>query len=85
LAQQQRRIHLGLDRRIGKVLDRGRHVLGTEIAELETRLAAFAGCRHAIVRLSLNARLDTMQAATLLSKLRIFEDEIRLHRSVAQR
>jgi UDP-2-acetamido-2-deoxy-ribo-hexuluronate aminotransferase len=41
--------------------------------------------RYDIVRLGLNARLDTMQAAVLLSKLTIFEDEIRLRRSVAQR
>lgn len=41
--------------------------------------------QYDIVRLGLNARLDTMQAAVLLSKLTIFEDEIRLRRSVAQR
>jgi UDP-2-acetamido-2-deoxy-ribo-hexuluronate aminotransferase len=41
--------------------------------------------RYDIVRLGLNARLDTIQAAALLSKLTIFEDEIRLRRSVAQR
>ena len=41
--------------------------------------------RYDIVRLGLNARLDTMQAAILLSKLSIFEDEIRLRRAVAQR
>ncbi len=41
--------------------------------------------RYDIVRLGLNARLDTMQAAVLLSKLTIFEDEIRLRRLVAQR
>ncbi len=40
--------------------------------------------RYDIVRLGLNARLDTMQAAVLLSKLTIFEDEIRLRRLVAQ-
>jgi UDP-2-acetamido-2-deoxy-ribo-hexuluronate aminotransferase len=41
--------------------------------------------RYDIVRLGLNARLDTIQAAILLSKLSIFEDEIRLRRAVAQR
>ncbi len=40
--------------------------------------------RYDIVRLGLNARLDIMQAAVLLSKLTIFEDEIRLRRSVAR-
>ena len=43
LAEQQRRIRDDLYRRIGKVLDHGRYVLGPEVAELETRLAAFAG------------------------------------------
>ncbi len=41
--------------------------------------------RYDIVRLGLNARLDTLQAAVLLSKLTIFEDEVRLRRLVAQR
>jgi UDP-2-acetamido-2-deoxy-ribo-hexuluronate aminotransferase len=41
--------------------------------------------RYDIVRLGLNARLDTLQAAVLLSKLTIFEDEVRLRQSVAQR
>jgi len=41
--------------------------------------------KYDIVRLGLNARLDTMQAAVLLSKLTIFDDEIRLRRSVARR
>jgi len=41
--------------------------------------------RYDIVRLGLNARLDTLQAAVLLSKLTIFDDEIRLRRCVARR
>ena len=41
--------------------------------------------RYDIVRVGLNARLDTIQAAVLLSKLTIFEDEIRLRRLVAER
>jgi UDP-2-acetamido-2-deoxy-ribo-hexuluronate aminotransferase len=41
--------------------------------------------RYDIVRLGLNARLDTSQAAILLSKLSIFEDEIGLRRAVARR
>ncbi|MDE0944955.1 MAG: DegT/DnrJ/EryC1/StrS family aminotransferase [Alphaproteobacteria bacterium] len=39
--------------------------------------------RYDIVRLGLNARMDTMQAAVLLSKLTIFEDEIQRRRYVA--
>ena len=41
--------------------------------------------RYDIVRVGLNARLDTIQAAVLLSKLTIFKDEIRLRRLVAER
>ena len=41
--------------------------------------------RYDIVRLGMNGRLDTMQAAVLLSKLEIFDDEIALRRSVARR
>ncbi|HIF10157.1 MAG TPA: DegT/DnrJ/EryC1/StrS family aminotransferase [Sneathiellales bacterium] len=41
--------------------------------------------RYNIVRLGMNGRLDTLQAAVLLAKLEIFEDEIELRRSVARR
>ena len=37
------------------------------------------------VRLGMNGRLDTMQAAILLEKLKIFEDEIQLRQVVANR
>ena len=40
--------------------------------------------RYDIVRLGLNARMDTLQAAVLLSKLTIFEDEIQRRREVAE-
>ena len=48
LAEQQRRIRDDLDLRIGRVLDHGGYILGPEVAELEAKLAAFSGCRHAI-------------------------------------
>ena len=48
LAAQQRRIRDDLDQRIGRVLDHGQYILGPEVAELEAKLAAFSGCRHAI-------------------------------------
>lgn len=41
--------------------------------------------RYDIVRLGLNARLDTLQAAVLLAKLNIFDDEIRMRQWVAQK
>lgn len=37
------------------------------------------------VRIGLNARLDTLQAAILLAKLEVFEEELRLREDVAQR
>jgi dTDP-4-amino-4,6-dideoxygalactose transaminase len=37
------------------------------------------------VRIGLNGRLDTLQAAVLLAKLTIFEDELRLRHAVAHR
>jgi dTDP-4-amino-4,6-dideoxygalactose transaminase len=40
--------------------------------------------RYDHVRLGINGRLDTMQAAVLLSKLEIFPDEIRARRQIAQ-
>jgi UDP-2-acetamido-2-deoxy-ribo-hexuluronate aminotransferase len=39
--------------------------------------------KYDIVRLGLNARLDTLQAAILLAKLEIFPDEIRARRELA--
>ena len=42
------------------------------------------GNRYDHVRLGLNARLDTLQAAILLSKLEIFQEEIHLRQNVAE-
>ena len=41
--------------------------------------------KYDIVRVGINGRLDTMQAAILLEKLAIFEDEIAARQRVAQR
>lgn len=48
LKSQQRRIRDQIDRRIAAVLDHGQYILGPEVRELEERLAAFVGCRHAL-------------------------------------
>jgi UDP-2-acetamido-2-deoxy-ribo-hexuluronate aminotransferase len=37
-----------IDARIQRVLDHGQYIMGPEVAELESRLAAFAGARHCI-------------------------------------
>lgn len=41
--------------------------------------------RYHHVRVGVNSRLDTIQAAILLQKLQIFDDEIRLRQQVAER
>ncbi|MBT2342222.1 MULTISPECIES: DegT/DnrJ/EryC1/StrS family aminotransferase [Pseudomonas] len=40
--------------------------------------------RYHHIRIGMNSRLDTLQAAVLLQKLEIFEEEVKLRQSVAQ-
>jgi dTDP-4-amino-4,6-dideoxygalactose transaminase len=48
LKAQRRRLGASIDAAIGRVLDHGQFILGPEVVECETKLAVFAGCRHAI-------------------------------------
>ncbi|MEL7152223.1 MAG: DegT/DnrJ/EryC1/StrS aminotransferase family protein [Pseudomonadota bacterium] len=48
LAAQQARIGEKIRARIDAVLNHGQYILGPEVAELETELAAFSGVEHAI-------------------------------------
>ncbi len=48
LKAQQQRIRPSLDKRIARVLDHGRYILGPEIDELEDKLAQYAGCAHCV-------------------------------------
>ncbi|WP_306048648.1 DegT/DnrJ/EryC1/StrS family aminotransferase [Oceaniradius stylonematis] len=48
LAAQQARIKDRIDERIQTVLAHGSYILGPEVAEFETALAAFCGAKHAI-------------------------------------
>ncbi len=48
LKTQQARIAAPLRARIDAVLAHGQYIMGPEVAELETRLAAYTGARHAI-------------------------------------
>lgn len=48
LAAQQRRIRDKIEARLKAVLDHGQYIMGPEIEELESRLAAFTGTRHAV-------------------------------------
>ncbi|MDF1756291.1 MAG: DegT/DnrJ/EryC1/StrS family aminotransferase [Verrucomicrobiales bacterium] len=48
LKTQQSLIRSDIEKRIAAVLNHGQYVLGPEVAELEARLAAFTGAKHAI-------------------------------------
>jgi dTDP-4-amino-4,6-dideoxygalactose transaminase len=48
LAAQRERLGPALDDAIRRVLEHGRFIMGPEVAELEERLAAYCGARHAI-------------------------------------
>src|SRR5690554_5125173 len=48
LAAQQARIKEKIDANIQRVLAHGQYILGPEVAELEDKLAAFAGVKHCI-------------------------------------
>ncbi|WP_198377505.1 DegT/DnrJ/EryC1/StrS family aminotransferase [Neoroseomonas rubea] len=59
---QQALIRPELDRRIAAVLDSGRFINGPEVGELEERLAAFAGCAHAV---GVSSGTDALQIAMM--------------------
>ena len=59
---QQALIRPELDRRIAAVLDSGRFINGPEVTELEERLAAFAGCAHAV---GVSSGTDALQIAMM--------------------
>ncbi len=44
LAAQQKRIRDGIERRISRVLDHGKYIMGPEVFELEAVLADYVGC-----------------------------------------
>jgi len=48
LQQQYRRHQAEIDARMRQVLEHGQYIMGPEIAELETALAAYVGVKHAI-------------------------------------
>ncbi|MBP1728380.1 MAG: DegT/DnrJ/EryC1/StrS aminotransferase [Deltaproteobacteria bacterium] len=48
LARQQQRILPEIEKRMAAVLKHGQYILGPEIAELETKLAAYTGSKHCI-------------------------------------
>ncbi|MBU4606889.1 MAG: aminotransferase class I/II-fold pyridoxal phosphate-dependent enzyme, partial [Proteobacteria bacterium] len=48
LKAQQQLIRQKIEDNINKVLDHGRYIMGPEIAELEEKLAAYVGSKHAM-------------------------------------
>ena len=48
LKTQYRRIKPAVDARIAKVLEHGQYILGPEVAELESVLAAYVGTKHCV-------------------------------------
>ena len=59
---QQSLIRAKLDARIAHVLSSGRFINGPEVMELEERLAAFAGCGHAV---GVSSGTDALQIAMM--------------------
>src|SRR5699024_9497032 len=66
----------------GRAVCVGNADLPTSIKELRNH-AQHAPYHH--LRLGINGRLDTLQAAVLLAKMEIFEDELRAREAVAAR
>ena len=48
LGAQQARIREQIESRIKSVLDHGKYIMGPEVRELEEKLAAFVGVKHAV-------------------------------------
>jgi UDP-2-acetamido-2-deoxy-ribo-hexuluronate aminotransferase len=59
---QQALIRAEIDARLASVLDGGRFINGPEVVELEARLAAFAGCGHAV---GVSSGTDALQIAMM--------------------
>ncbi|MGG5811899.1 DegT/DnrJ/EryC1/StrS family aminotransferase [Falsiroseomonas sp. CW058] len=59
---QQALIRAEIDRRLASVLDGGRFINGPEVVELEGKLAAFAGCAHAV---GVSSGTDALQIAMM--------------------
>lgn len=67
LKAQQQRIRSGIERRIKRVLEHGRYIMGPEVAELEEKLAAVAGTKHAV---SCSSGTDALLMALLAHGVR---------------
>jgi dTDP-4-amino-4,6-dideoxygalactose transaminase len=63
---QQALIRPELDRRIAAVLESGRFINGPEVTEIEEKLAAFAGCAHAV---GVSSGTDALQIAMMAENI----------------
>jgi UDP-2-acetamido-2-deoxy-ribo-hexuluronate aminotransferase len=63
---QQALIRAEMDRRIAQVLDSGAFINGPEVRELEEKLAAFAGCAHAV---GVSSGTDALQIAMMAERI----------------
>lgn len=63
LKAQQVRIKNSIDTRIATVLEHGQYIMGPEVSELETKLAAFIGAKHCIGCASGTNALELVLAA----------------------
>lgn len=68
LQAQRRRLGDRLGKVVDRVLAHGRFVLGPEVEELEARLAAFSGARHAVT--CANGR-DALYLALMLERVSV--------------
>ena len=48
LKAQQARLRSEIDERMSRVLEHGQYIMGPEVAEFETKLAAFAGAAESV-------------------------------------
>ncbi len=48
LGTQRRRLRRSLDDAMQRVMDHGQYILGPEVIELESQLAAIAGAKHCV-------------------------------------
>ncbi len=66
LATQQDALRAGIESRVHRVLHHGQYIMGPEVAELETQLAAYVGTKHCItVASGTDALLIAMMALGL--------------------
>ena len=66
LLTQRQRLEPSLSERLSAVLAHGQFVLGPEVAELETQLAAFCGARHCV---GVSSGTDALQIALMAENI----------------